>query len=360
MKNNTNTETKCEEPHSITVAIKEPMSGEDRLITLKIDGSLAKKIEELIDAGFAGALCDALEVEADKPEAKLFVWELLIRLEIHEARYEEAAARGRYLRERKLLRPDSSMRLIVALAHQYAGRLGEAYAIMAENYRPSYDYQMACCAARMGWHSVAIGHLIKAAAISDANHSRCMFDEDLVPLWEYFISGEANFRDCVLIISPEIAPCFKLETSESNEWGFLDHFDFAKVPERLRPAIRSIFFHVVYVPRQPGDRGYDPKLGNALHHFRSHGILERIGRAKHVQGIARFILNLFAKAEMEAEAGNMESACEHLRVIISYFPNAAMDLKVFCQNKKLRLLASELSTGGQSRLRRASEDFSKN
>ena len=358
MKNTLNLETKCEEPPSITLTLKEPSSGADRLVTLKFDDAMMGYIYELIDEGLSGALCDALEVEADKPDAQLFVWHLLIRLEIHEHRYEEAARRGRFIRDRKLLH--YPMRFIVALAHQYAGRLGEAYAFMAEKYRPAYDYQMACCAARMGWHSVAIGHLIKGTAISDACRFRCVFDEDLGPLWEYFISGEANFRDCVLLASPEMAPCFKLEPPDDKAWGLLDHTDFDRLPERLRSAVKPQLRWASYVPREPGDRGYDAELKNDLHHFRHLRIYERVCRAMDALDYAESVVCLLAEAEKEAEAGNMVCARQLLHAIADSFPNAAIDLEDFCRNEKLRLLAADLRVEERPRLNCRTDDFSKN
>ena len=339
MKNNLPLGATGRAPRSITLDLTDPISHAKRSITLDLNQPLAARLDTIVDEGFGSSLCDALEAEAAKPDALLFVWCLLIPLEIHERRYLKAALRGRTLIERDAL-PDL-LRVSVALAHHYAGLPGEAYELLVEDHRPFDEFQLACCAARMGKHSVALEHLIKATATSETNRVRALLDEDFDPLWEHFDTGAANFQECALLASPGMAHCFGPVPPYDGSLDYLDHFDFARLPERLRPAVKARFALSIYAPRRPGDRSYDDALSTELFHFRiTEGVNRRL-RATAAWDMAKRALLVLAEAETCAGAGNMMHARWHLSEIVRNFPNAAGDISGHCVNPGLRRLADE-------------------
>lgn len=324
----------------LTLTLKHPSSGEERAVT--VGGiSFSSTLDTLVDEGFAGPLIAALEAECKKPAPRYSIFVTLLTLELHQARYAEAAARGAMMIQKEGS-PDW-LRMSVALAHHYAGLPEDAYRILEESGRPDHAYQMACCAAGMGRHAVALAHLSAATETSEPNRVRSLLDEDFDPLWEHFTTGAANFKECALLASPEMARCFGPVPPYDGSLDYLDHFDFARLPERLRPAVKAQLLLSTYVPRQPSDRGYDDGLSTELFHFRVTEGLKRRMRATAAWDMAKRAMLVLAEAETCAAAGNMMHARWHLSEIVRNLPNAASDIKGYCTNEKLRRLADEFS-----------------
>lgn len=325
---------------SLTFTLKHPRSGETRVLT-NGDPDLSAKLDALIDDGFIEPFAAALKFESGKPGSPDILSKLLVALEVHQGRYSDAAARGRAIIEREGC--PENLRMTIALAHHYAGLFEDAYRILEEGGQSDHTYQMACCAARLGKYAVALGHLIKATATSETNRVRSLLDEDFDPLWEHFATDAANFRECALLASPAMARCFGRVPPYDGSLDYLDHFDFARLPERLRPAVKAQVISSIYSPRQPGDRGYDDGLSTELFHFRVTEGLNRRMRATAAWDMAKRAMLVLAEAETCAAAGNMMHARWHLSEIVRNLPNAASDIKGYCVNEKLRRLADEFS-----------------
>jgi tetratricopeptide (TPR) repeat protein len=236
------------------------------------------------------------------------------------------------------------LRMTVALAHHFAGLPADAYRILEEGGKPEHAYQMACCAARMGRYSVSLEHLIEAIELSEANRVRALLDEDFEPLWEHFASGAANFQECTLLASRSISRCFEPVPAYDGSQDYFDHFDFQRLSEHLRSAVRPRLLSSTYVARQPGDRGYDDQLSNELFCFRVTEGVNRRGRATAAWDMARRAMLVLTEAETCATAGNMMYARWHLSEILRNLPIAAADIGGYCVNEKLRLLADEFGT----------------
>ncbi len=325
---------------AVTFALKHPLSGEERLVTNNRDDH-SSNLDTLVEEGFAEPLAAALKIESEKPGSPGIISTVLVALEVHLRRYDDAAARGRAIIQRKGC--PERLRMTIALALHYAGLSEEAYRLLEEGGQPDHVYQMACCAARMGKHTVALGHLIEATATSETNRVRSLLDEDFDPLWEHFDTGAANFQECALLASPAMARCFGPVPPYDGSLDYLDHFDFARLPERLRPAVKARFVLSTYVPRQPGDLGYDDGLSTELFHFRVTEGLNRRMRASAAWDMAKRAMLVLAEAETCAAAGNMMHSRWHVSEIVRNLPNAASDIRSYCVNEKLHRLADEFS-----------------
>lgn len=350
MKNNIESESTAGPPNWLTVTqptpsrpplvfvLSHPSSGEERVVTF--GGSpFGATLDALVAEGFSAPLIAALEPESKKPTASYAIFATLLALEIYERRYVEAAARGRSIISNEGF--PESIRMSVALAYHYAGLPADAYLILQEGGNPAHTYQMACCAARMGQYSLAIEHLVDATAKSETNRVRSLLDEDFDPLWEHFASGTADMHECVLLASPSMARCFGPVPEYDGGLDYLDHFDFARLPERLRLAVKPRIFSATFVARQPGDRDYDDGLSNELFSFRLTEGVNRRERATAAWNMAKQATLVLAEAETCAAAGNMMYARWHLSEIVRNLPNTASDIMGYCVNEKLRLLAHE-------------------
>jgi tetratricopeptide (TPR) repeat protein len=339
MKNNLDPAANPAPRPSITFVAPDFTSDVALALELTDDESLGDTVNALVDAGLTESLRASVEPEPNDSPAFPMAQRILLALDIFEHRYAEAARRGHDLVTAGLGARVGFMR--IALAHHYSQMPAEAYRILEESGRPMSDYQMACCAARMGKHSLAMEHLIKTTAASEPNRIRALLDEDFEPLWAHFAFGGATFHDCYILSSPPMARLFEPVPPYDPSWDYYDHFDLARLPKRLWPAVKPQVLLATYIARVPGDRGYDDELSTALFTFRVADGINRRGRATIAWKMAMTVFGALGAAEKAAAKGDMMHARRHLTGIIGTFPHAASDIDICCSDAKLRLLATE-------------------
>jgi len=266
-------------------------------------------MNQLVDDGLAVALRAALAaVSPDLPRPALNLASFVLFLvECHAGAYMEAANRGLGMIAAGTM--PKAGQLHVALALNYAGMSAEAYHFLAEANRPKGDYQLACCASRIGDYEVALGHLIRAIEIDPAAVvSRIPIDLDFAPMWEHFITGAATFRECAMLHSPLMDLCWSEIAGFDKPGSYLDHFDYARLPERLRPAVKAHVGLFVYRARGAGDRGYDVNLAGELAEFLARDAAERLATSQAAVSAAAIPLKMLLAANALAESGDIMHA----------------------------------------------------
>ena len=329
---------------ALSLQLTDPVTGSVRSVELVPDCTLCGTLNELVDEGLASPLRAALAAlppDLPGPARNLSSFVLLL-LDCNTGAYTEAADRGLAMNAAGIM--PKAGQLHVALALNYAGRPDEAYDILAKADRPKGDYQLACCASRIANYEVALGHLIRAVEIDPAvSVSRIPIDVDFAPMWEHFINGAATIGECVMLHSPLLDVCWAEIAGFDKPCSYLDHFDYARLPARLRPAVKANVGLFVYRARVAGDPRYDVNLASELAEFLARDAAERLATSQAAVSAAAIPLKMLLAANALAESGDIMHARWGLLHLAKDYPKTVLDFGSFCKNLQLRVVATELA-----------------
>jgi tetratricopeptide (TPR) repeat protein len=318
----------------LSLHLADPATGLVHDVELLADGTLIGMLNRLVDDGLAAPLRAALAaLPPDLPwPARNLASFVLFLLECNIGAYAEAAERGLAMNAAGTM--PKVAQLHVALALNYAGRPDEAYDFLAGTDRPTGDYQLACCASRFGNYEVALDHLIRAIKIDPASVvSRIPIDVDFAPMWEHFAKGAATIRECAMLRSPLLDLCWQETAGFDKPGSYLDHFDYARLPERLRPAVKANVGLFVYRARVAGDRGYDVDLATELAEFLARDAADRLAASQTAVNAAAIPLQMLLAADGLAESGDIMHARWGLLHLAKDYPNTVSDIGVSDDNQ---------------------------
>lgn len=259
---------------------------------------------------------------------------VLMALDIIEHGCPVAADRG--LRLIVAGRASSHTVLITALCRHYMGRTRDAFQLLLDHHHPIFDYQLACCAADLGWAPVALQRLALARDKTPSVATRAIVDVDFRGLWGHFRSGAATLEECHLLCGASFDLLrAQAENPSSLPFEFLDHFDYAELPDELRQVVRLAPLLVVF--KQACKTDEDKHALESWWRDRVATAAVLFGEAS-ISAHAKVIGAQIGYAEAAAERGDMMAARWHCQYVLDLDPRQISNLLERARHPELRAL----------------------